>query len=421
MSDNGALMARRAIEALRAGVPNRDAARQLPVFQGDITQKFTETLWELQQAQSSDVTPRSMTLSGAFGSGKSHLLAYLRHVAIEHNFVCSHVVISKETPLFDPLKLVRAAVEAAAISETAGRAVPEILFAGKFDPERFSALMKWVCEQPALGDRVAPLLKILDERPAGGGEFLDEIVWEWSGYPMKVGAIRAALKEIGRQSEYRVKTMPQRELGLHLWRFLPRLFQAAGYNGWVVLFDEVELMLRYSKLQRSKSYAQVARLAGAAKDYRVSGLIPVFSITDDFWATADGEKHDSELPDWLRDRARPGDVEIARDAEAGMKVLKRPRALRPVRADEFAELRERVRELHSAAFGWNAPPAREREALSSRSIREHIKSWITEWDLMLLYPDYRPEVVIDEVRPDYSEDADLSREETESAEPTLES
>jgi len=406
-------MARRAIEALRAGVPNRDTVRQLPVFQGDITQKFTETLWEVRQASINDVAPRSMTLSGAFGSGKSHLLEYLRHVAIEHNFVCSHIVISKETPLYDPLKLVRSAMESAKISESSGRAVPEILFAGKFDQEHFAELFKWVCEQPGLGDRFAPLLKIIDDNPKGGEEFLDEIAWEWSGYPMKVSSIRSALKEIGRQQEYRVKTMPQRELGMHLWRFLPHMFRAAGYSGWVVLIDEVELMLRYSKLQRAKSYAQMARLSGMAKDYRISGLVPVFSVTDDFWATAENEKRDPELPEWLRERDRAGDAEIARDAETGMKLVKRPKALRPVRGEEFSELKERVRNLHSQAFSWNAPPIGERETLSSRSIREHIKSWIMQWDLMLLYPDYRPEIVVEEVKPDYSEDVDLTSEESE--------
>ncbi|MHB9035027.1 MAG: BREX system ATP-binding domain-containing protein [Armatimonadota bacterium] len=411
MNSDSTLMARRAIEALRAGVPNRDAVRQLPVFQGDVTQKFTETLWEMQESATDDVSPRSMILSGGFGTGKSHVLEYLRHVAIEQRFVCSHIVISKETPLFDPLKMVRAAAETAAISETAGRAIPEILFGEKFNPERFAMLFKWVCEDSAVGDRIAPLLKIIDEHPAGAEEFLDEIAWEWSGYPMKVSAIRSALKEIGRQHDYRVRTIPQRELGIHLWRFLPKLFRAAGYNGWVVLIDEVELMLRYSKLQRAKSYAQVARIAGVTKDFKVSGLLPVFSITDDFWTAADSEKRDSEIPEWLRERGRSGDVELARDAEAGMKLLKRSKSLRSAKREEFAELKERVRELHSRAFGWKAPPARERETLASRSIREHVKSWIAEWDMMLLYPDYRSHIVVDEVVPDYSEDSDLSKEE----------
>jgi hypothetical protein len=413
MNNDGRLMARRAIEALRAGVPNRDAVRQLPVFQGDITQKFTEMLWELQEsAAKDDTSPRSMVISGGFGAGKSHLLEYLRHEAMEHQCVCSHVVISKETPLFDGLKLVRSAAETAALSERAGRAVPEILFSERLTGERFTLLLKWAIEQPVLSGRFAPLLKILEDHPAGAEEFLDQVAWEWSGYPMKVSDIRRALKEIQLHTYYRVTTMPQRELGGHLWRFLPRLFDAAGYTGWVVLIDEVELMLRYSKLQRAKSYAQIARLAGVIKDFRISGLLPVFSITDDFWKTADDEKRDSEIPEWLRERGRPGDIELARDAEAGMKVLRRTKSLRSVKNDEFKELKERVRILHSRAFEWDAPPAQAGELLASRSIREHVKSWITQWDMMLLYPEYRPEVVVEEVTPNYSEDAELSREET---------
>ncbi len=413
MNNDGRLMARRAIEALRAGVPNRDAVRQLPVFQGDITQKFTEMLWELEEsAQKDDTSPRAMVISGGFGAGKSHLLEYLRHEAMEQRCVCSHVVISKETPLFDGLKLVRAAAETAALVETAGRAVPEVLFSERLTGERFSLLFKWAVEQPALAGRFAPLLKIIEDHPAGAEEFLDQAAWEWSGYPMKVSDIRRALKEIQLHNYYRVTTMPQRELGVHLWRFLPRLFHAAGYTGWVVLIDEVELMLRYSKLQRAKSYAQVARLAGVVKDIKISGLLPVFSITDDFWATAEEQKRDSEIPEWLRDRGRAGDIELARDAEAGMKVLRRAKSLRSVKLDEFKELKERVRLLHSRAFEWDAPPAQGGELLASRSIREHVKSWITQWDMMLLYPEYRPEVVVEEMTPDYSEDVELSREET---------
>jgi hypothetical protein len=309
------------------------------------------------------------------------------------------------------LKLLRSAVETATVAGRSGRAVPEVLFGEKFSTERFALLFKWAHEQPGIGDRVAPLLKLIDERPPGGDEILDEIAWEWSGYPMKVSSIRSALKEIGQHTAYRVKAVPQRELGMLLWRFLPRLFQAAGNSGWVVLIDEVELMLRYSKLQRAKAYAQVARLAGMAKDFKLSGLLPVFSVTDDFWSTAEDEKRDSEIPEWLRERGRPGDVELACDAEVGMKLLRRAKSLRSAKGEEFSELKERVRMLHSRAFGWDAPPAKERESLSSRSVREHIKSWITQWDMMLLYPEYGPEIVVDEIHVDYSEDADLSREE----------
>lgn len=411
MDARSTLMARRAIEALRSGVPNRDAVRQLPVFQGDVTQKFTELIWEMQESlTANEETAGYMTFSGAFGAGKSHLLEYLRHEALERGCVCSHLVISKETPLFDSLKMLRAAAETAALPEMAGRAIPEILFSKKFDPIKWGRLYHWAHEQPVLANRIAPIFRIFEEQPLVIDEFLDKVAWEWSGYPMKVNDIRMALKDIGEHRAYCVKTVPQRILADCLWRLLPRLFHAAGYSGWVVLIDEVELMLRYSKLQRAKSYAQIARLSGAAKDFKTCGLLPVFSVTDDFWTHADGKLRDSEIPEWLRARGRDGDLEMARSAEAGMKLLRHPRTLRPPRDQELGELKNRVRCLHSQAFAWDAPPAREREDLSSRSIREHIKSWIAEWDMMLLYPDYRPRIVVDEIVQDYSQDEDLSRE-----------
>ena len=52
------------------------------------------------------------------------------------------------------------------------------------------------------------------------------------------------------------------------FRFVPRLMAAAGYKGWIVLLDEVELIGRYSLLQRAKSYAEVARWVRGAEGRR---------------------------------------------------------------------------------------------------------------------------------------------------------
>ena len=100
-----------------------------------------------------------------------------------------------------------------------------------------------------------------------------------------------------------------------------------------------------------------------------------------------------------------------------MRLLWGSKVLRSARPDELDELKERVRRLHSQAFGWDAPPARAREVSASDQVRQHIKSWIAEWDMMLLDPDYRADIVVDKVKLDLSEDDDLSREdEADSAE-----
>ena len=92
---------KQAIEALRSGVPNRAAVQLLGCEQELVVDRFHAQL----SALGADTTPpseqRGMLISGAFGSGKSHVLEYLKNIALDQNFICSHIVISKETPLFD--------------------------------------------------------------------------------------------------------------------------------------------------------------------------------------------------------------------------------------------------------------------------------------------------------------------------------
>src|SRR3990172_13398563 len=104
---------RRALEALRNGVPNRDAVRVLGCAQDEVVQRFQQQLDAVETAVQQDRQAKGMLVAGGFGSGKSHLLEYLKHLALERNFICSLIVISKETPLYDPAKLYAAAIEAA--------------------------------------------------------------------------------------------------------------------------------------------------------------------------------------------------------------------------------------------------------------------------------------------------------------------
>jgi hypothetical protein len=62
-----------------------------------------------------------------------------------------------------------------------------------------------------------------------------------------------------------LQTIKQPDLTRQRLRFVPRLIAAAGYSGWVLLLDEVELVGRYSVLQRRRSYA------GYWPDFRAIG------------------------------------------------------------------------------------------------------------------------------------------------------
>jgi hypothetical protein len=80
--------------------------------------------------------------------------------------------------------------------------------------------------------------------------FASAIVRFCSGDPIAAPELRRRLKEIG----YVRPSLPPvaaRELGLQRLRFAAKLLTAAGSAGWMILFDEVELIGRYSLQQRA--------------------------------------------------------------------------------------------------------------------------------------------------------------------------
>src|SRR4051794_13700604 len=102
MADSVTIDARTAIEALRAGVPNRAAIRQMGSEQTDIENAFEAALaaaWADAGPDGASRGPAGIGLAGGFGTGKSHMLGYLAEVARQQGFVVSRIVISKETPL----------------------------------------------------------------------------------------------------------------------------------------------------------------------------------------------------------------------------------------------------------------------------------------------------------------------------------
>ena len=81
-------------------------------------------------------------VAGDFGTGKSHLLGYLETRALARNFVCSRVVVSKETPLFDMDKMFRAAVENGRVPGVTGQMVEEITQKLDYNSQSYAELLR---------------------------------------------------------------------------------------------------------------------------------------------------------------------------------------------------------------------------------------------------------------------------------------
>lgn len=396
---------RRAIEALRSGVPNRDAVLALGCEQPAIEERFRAQLQEARRGALEGKQAPGLLIAGDFGEGKSHLLEYLQHIAIEENFVCSKVVISKETPLHDPVKLYRSAIQGAIVPKKRGLALTEV--ATKLVPpnEAYVEFEKWVHSPDSkLNSRFAATL-FLFKRMRGVEEFWDRIISFWSGDPIGAAEIKKHLKACGERATYKIEKVNLRDLAIQRFQFAPRLMIAAGYLGWVLLVDEIELIGRYSPLQRAKSYAELAKWVGKLPDQQFPGLTTVFALMSNFESEVLEEKNDPEVaPRKLRER---GLEDLAKQAERGMRLIQRERVrLKAPDKNAIQQTRDKVRDIYAGAYGWEPPPLHE-SALGSTSMRQHVKSWITEWDLKRLYPDYKGEIEVTELKMDYTEDADI--------------
>lgn len=414
---------RRAIEALRNGVPNRDAVTVLGCNQPDIEEKFRHQLQYTLQSIREGGKTEGMMVAGDFGTGKSHLLEYLMHLALEENFVCSKIVISKETPLFDPSKLYRAAMDTAIVPYTGiesqikikrGNAMTEIATALIPNSQSYADFYVWINQKAKFNSRFAATLFLYEKMSNDALEFRDRIIRFWSGDKIGSVEIKRHLRECGEPVTYKIEKIDKKDLALQAFQFTSRLIKAAGYSGWVLLIDEAELVGRYSLLQRAKSYAELARWMGKLDEdeSHFAGLTTVFAITDDFQSKILDDRDDFEkVPNKLRASGLEKDTLLASQAERGMRVIQND--LIPLQPPDKAsrdQTYEKVKSIYANAYQWSPPPVESGERLTSRRMREYVRRWITEWDLKRLDPDYIPEIEVTEVDHVYTEDKDLEVE-----------
>ncbi len=405
---------RQALEALRNGVPNQEAVKILGCNQ-PATDRFADLLAGAVDRTAPPTGALGMLVSGDFGAGKSHLLTHLEQMALSRNFVCSKVAISKETPLFDLGKVFRSAIENGRMPDRSGRMIEEIAQRLKPHTPGYDDFKRWVHDQDASGLNPMFAAGLTVHEGVNDFELLRAIEYWWGGDKIRVVRIRDGLRQLGRIKDYRFRVPKLADLPRQRMRFATELIKAAGYKGWVVLLDEIELVGSYSILQRSRSYAELSRWMGRMEGEHHPGLVTVGAVTDDFASEIihpDGGKKDR---DYVAPRLEANDRyrHLAPSALEGMRLLERE--CLPLRSPTEEEVRgtiDKLRRIYRDAYGWDPPPldVRAGGAGVEGRMRYKVRSSINTWDLLRLVPDARPEIQVDEFRHTYEEDRLLDRE-----------
>jgi len=397
---------RRAIEALRAGVPNRAAIRLLGTAENEISDRFVENLQFCHQRLKNSEQATGQVIAGGFGTGKSHLLGYLRELALTENFIVSWVVISKETPLFDLGKLYVSALRNATVPNLNDDAMTAVLSKLKPKGNAYDELVQWAESTDAeLSPFFAALLHLFP-LPSTDLERIRQLARFFAGGKLGFAKVRQWLREVGAVKLFPFKPIKQADLTRQRLRFVPRLIVAAGYSGWVLLLDEIELVGRYSVMQRGRSYAELARWLGIDPEKKTPGVVTVAAISDDFAdQVIHNRRDDEQVPLKLVNK---NERKTAERARLGIDILEKPVLLQKPNAVMLQLTLNKIRGFYSDAYGWEVTAADIGEITSTKSMRQFIKSWITAWDLERLYGT-RPEIETIDVAPDYAENKDIEQ------------
>jgi len=406
---------RRAIEALRAGVPNGDAVSQLGSNHPDVEARFDSLLRQVQESQSDDIGVGGLLIAGNFGAGKSHLLEFLHHKALQENFACSKVVISKETSLADPVRLFRAATGELRVGGRLGTGVANVAAQLRFNSPEYRDFFRWCApEISGLPSHFAGSLYVYEY--GEDMEFRSRIERFWAGDAPTNRDLADKLRLLGQKTSYPLQKLPTAQLlAFQRFRFLAKLIAGAGYKGWVLFIDEVELIGQYTFKARARAYGEFARWMGTlgdAPDGSFGGLGAVAAITSEFEkAVLTGGKMDEEyVPGKLRASARDEDHALATIAQSGMRFIsKNAERLPALSAERVRRTHDDLRLIYDRAFGWMPPVAERMPNIETSSVmRSFVRRWITEWDIIRLFPGSSFEAEETPLQPaSYREDQDL--------------
>ena len=180
------------------------------------------------------------------------------------------MAISKETPLYDLGKVFKSAMDNGLLPDRNGRLIEELGQSLKHDTEEYANFFEWANDTRS--NRLHPIFpaSLLVHERSNDLELNSEIENFWAGDRILVSTVKRALRAIGQNKSYTFRAPRFRDLPPHRLRFIIELIKAAGYKGWVVLLDEIELVAQYSLLQRG----QVLCRAFAMDRTRRGGVLP---------------------------------------------------------------------------------------------------------------------------------------------------
>lgn len=336
MSDFNAL---HVIEALRSGVPSRTVGEYFSEARPALTKKLRERLDAVRETGRSD----GMIITGRYGEGKTHFLNTAFNMAFASNMVVSFVSLGKETPIDKPWALYRKLMAGTYLPNAAQpgfRARLEELSAGSAVTGDLLAYAARELETDKLYYLLRALLGTQDDEERN--LFLADLEGDFASAAL----IKRSYRRItGTPAKFNQSFSKSRHW-MDYFAFISRLFRLLGFDGWVILFDEAELIGRMGKRARAKSYREMQRfLQPSARMERVFSL---FALSSSFAEDVIDKKREFDNAQSVF----ADDTEALRAAQFTLQAMLNAPELAPLNKTEVMGIFRSIQDFHGRAYDW---------------------------------------------------------------------
>lgn len=329
--------ARHVIEALRSGIPSQAVGRYFSEARPRIMKEISGHLDEVCETGKS----KGMIVAGKYGEGKTHLLNTVLGMAHSNNMVVSYLSLSKETP-FDKLYLVY-----------------QKLVNNTFLPKRVQPGFTQLLEKMTPGSTAAGELLLYAARHLE----TDKLYYLLRAYLNTEDQDEKFMLQADLEGDF-IANVPLKQIYRRIYNervkynvnfsktrhcrdyfsFLSRLFRLTGYNGWVILIDETELIGRLSKKARLNAYRNMAEFL--LPNEKMEGVYTMFALGASYAEDVIESKHDYEnLEEIFPEQQEP--------VLTVLNLLTRAQQLDPLTDGEIREVLKKVQDFHGRAYDWH--------------------------------------------------------------------
>ncbi|MDD2960228.1 MAG: DUF2791 family P-loop domain-containing protein [Lachnospiraceae bacterium] len=329
--------ARHVIEALRSGIPSRAVGQYFSEARPKIMKDISDEIDRVCENGKSS----GKIIAGKYGEGKTHLLNTVFNMAHSNNMVVSYLSLSKEAP-FDKLYLLYQ------------KLVSNTFLPKRLQPGFVQELEKMTPNSPLANemqlhggkeletDKLYFLLKSYLNTEDQDEKFLLQADLE--GDFISNAALRQIYRRIfGQRVKYNVNFSKTKH-AMDYFDFLSHLFVKMGYNGWVILFDETELIGRLGKKARLRAYKNMAEFLMPGD--HLESAYTMFALGASYAEDVIEAKHEYET----LSEVYPEDQEPMKTV---LDQLVRAEQLQPLTKEEINEILEKLMVFHGKAYDWN--------------------------------------------------------------------